>query len=101
MLRFTAKVIALLSIIILSACGGGSADSYDDYYAEAYIDWSGSVNGTFVVDATDDVFEFEITTGYLHFGNTTYTTTHIRRNVNMEWARTKKEKDKNKGRSRS
>jgi len=72
-MRFYKYILILTAALLLSACGGGSADSYDYYYEDTYIDWSGSVNGTFVVDATDDVFEFEITTGYLHFGNTTYT----------------------------
>jgi len=72
-MRFYKYSLILLATLFLSACGGGSADSYDPYYTDAYIDWSGSVNGTLVIDATDDAFEFEITTGYLHFGNTTYT----------------------------
>ncbi len=63
-------ILFLVPILLLSACDEEYADTY---YDETYIDWAGSVNGTFVVDATDDIFEFEITTGYLHFGSTTYT----------------------------
>jgi hypothetical protein len=66
-------MLLLVPTLWLSACGGGHSDSYDGYDQDAYIYWEGSVNGTLVVDATDDAFEFEIITGYLHFGNTTYT----------------------------
>jgi hypothetical protein len=68
------KLLALvIPVMLLSACGGGYDDPYDTYYDEYYINWAGSVNGTIVVDATGDEFEFEAFTGYLHFGNTTYT----------------------------
>lgn len=63
--------IVAISILFLAACGSG--ESHYDYDESLYINWSGSVNGTIVVDATDDAFEFELDTGYLHFGNTTYT----------------------------
>ena len=69
--------LLIIPVIFLSACGGGHDDSHDyyhdTYYEEIYINWAGSVNGTIVVDATDDAFEFEVITGYMHFGNTTYT----------------------------
>ncbi|MGD8925578.1 MAG: hypothetical protein PVG20_01930 [Thioalkalispiraceae bacterium] len=64
-------ILFLAAVLTLSACGGGYEDSYT--YEEQYIDWAGSVNGTIVLDATGDEFEFESITGYLHFGNTTYT----------------------------
>ena len=72
-MRFYKLILLVVPVLLLSACGGGHNDAHDYYYEETYIDWSGSVNGTIVVDATDDAFEFEINTGYLHFGNTTYT----------------------------
>ena len=60
-----------MAMLTLTACGSG--EGYSGYDETLYIDWTGSVNGTLVVDATDDAFEFERDTGYLHFGNTTYT----------------------------
>ena len=63
--------IVAISVLLLAACGSG--DSYHDYDEAEYIYWTGSVNGTIVIDATDDPFEFEVDSGYLHFGNTTYT----------------------------
>lgn len=60
-----------VSALWLVACGGGEAD-YGYYDEPQYINWSGSANGTIVVDATDDAFEFELDGGYLHFGSTTY-----------------------------
>jgi len=72
-MRFYKLFVLVVPLALLSACGGGYDDPYNNYYDEQYIDWAGSVNGTIVVDATDDEFEFESITGYLHFGNTTYT----------------------------
>ncbi len=72
-MRFLKLALIAVPVLFLSACGGGSHEESYDYAYDEYIDWSGSVNGTLVVDATDDVFEFEVNTGYLHFGSTTYT----------------------------
>ncbi len=65
-------IFFIIPVLLLAACGENQEDSYD-YRDDNYIDWVGSINRTVVVDATDDAFEFEINTGYLHFGNTTYT----------------------------
>ncbi len=69
-MKFFKFVLVLIPVVFLTACGGNSENEYNDV---SYINWAGSVNGTLVVDATDDTFEFELYTGYLHFGNTTYT----------------------------
>jgi len=71
-MKFLKFILLILAAFLFSACGGDSEETYD-YNDISYIDWTGSVNGTLVIDATDDVFEFEYNTGYLHFGNTTYT----------------------------
>jgi len=76
-MRFYKYILPLVAVLLLSACGGGDSGDDYDYYDETYIYWEGSVNGTIVVDATDDAFEFEINTGYLHFGSTTYTNTWV------------------------
>jgi len=65
-------ILFIIPVLLLAGCGENQEDSYQDR-DENYIVWAGSINGTVVVDATDDAFEFEINTGYLHFGNTTYT----------------------------
>lgn len=67
-------ILLFIPLLLVAACDGESeetAGSFDD--EPTFIVWEGSVNGTIVVDATNDAFEFEFETGFLHFGNTTYT----------------------------
>lgn len=72
-MRLYKLFLFLIPVLLVSACDGEHHDDTYGHYDVTYIDWVDSANGTIVVDATNDAFEFEAHTGYLHFGNTTYT----------------------------
>ena len=63
--------MGLLISLLISGCGGG--DSSDSKNSTTYIEWSGSSNGAVVVDATNDSFRFEYSSGLMVFGGTTIT----------------------------
>ena len=70
------KILVAIVILSLAACGGGGEDG--DLYADpidnvSYINWTGSSNGTSVVDATNDAVKFRSDTGQMVFSNTTFT----------------------------
>lgn len=65
--------VVTMLIFTLSACGGGGGD----IITPAYITWTGSANGEYVVDATGDFVRFEANTGYMVFGSNVYTNSYV------------------------
>ncbi len=51
-------------------------------FASGYIDWTGSVNGIWVTDASGDMVRFT-TEGYMMYGNMMYTNVYIDSNANL------------------
>jgi len=50
--------------------------------AYGYIEWTGSINGIWVTDASGDMVRFT-TEGYMMFGTTLYTNVYIDSNANL------------------
>jgi hypothetical protein len=65
------KLLSIFVLLIITfgmiSCDGSSSSGL------SFINWTGSVNGEIVVDATNDEFKFTSPEGYLYFGSTTYT----------------------------
>jgi len=50
--------------------------------ATSYIDWTGSINDTWVTDASGDMLRFT-TDGYMKYGSTIYTNVYIDSSANL------------------
>jgi hypothetical protein len=86
MKKFYFLIIALL--FVLSCGGGGGGGGSDSSVSSSnsgytYITWSRSVNGTVVMDATNDNLRFEASTGYMIFGSTRYTNAYVNDSANF------------------
>lgn len=79
------NIFIVVSIFVITACGGGgsSDDPINTNDPIIYTNWTGSTNETYVVDATNDLFQFEYTSGLMHFGNTTITNVWVDSSANL------------------
>ncbi len=82
--------LIILGLISITACGGGGSsdpstntNTSNTNNQVTFTDWTGSANGTYVIDATDDLFQFEYTSGLMHFGNTTITNVWVDASANL------------------
>lgn len=87
-------LVAVLFLIVLFAgfgCSGGGGSNDEDAppppppSGSGFIEWIGSANGEWVADVSPDFFRFEVDTGYMHFGSTTYTNTYVDASANLIW----------------
>lgn len=77
-LMFRLLFLLLLSLL-LNACNsdGDEAPPASGGGDNQYIVWEGSANEEVVVDVDGDAVKFEVGTGYMYFGNTTYTNARV------------------------
>lgn len=74
MLNINRFLVALISFLILAACGGGGGNSASNSTGGTsggitWLTWVGSANGQFVLDAAGNKYQFDAANGCMYLAN--------------------------------